>query len=62
MNLDLNSLVQNPPFCNYVFNYILTKSIVESDKNSCKVFFATEKYFSKLQTKKVNKYKSTMTF
>jgi hypothetical protein len=47
--------VENPPF-ETMFN------IVENDKNSFKVFFATKKYFSQLQTKKVNKYKLTMTF
>jgi hypothetical protein len=52
------TLVENPPFCNYIFNYCSTTNIVENYKNSCKLFFTTRKCFSQLQTSKVNKYKS----
>ncbi len=50
--------VENPPFCNYIFNYCLIINIVENFKNSCKLFFAIGKCFSQLQTSKVDKYKS----
>jgi hypothetical protein len=49
---------ENPPFCNYSFNYCSTTNIVENYKNSCKLFFAIGKCFSQLQTSKVDKYKS----
>jgi hypothetical protein len=52
------SQVENPPFCNYIFNYCLITNIVENLKNNCKLFFAIGKCFSQLQTTKVDKYKS----
>ncbi len=51
------TLVENPPFCNYIFNYYSTTNIVENYKNSCKLFFAIGKCFSQLQISKVDKYK-----
>jgi hypothetical protein len=36
---------ENPPFCNYSFNYCSTTNIVENYKNSCKLFFAIGKCF-----------------
>jgi hypothetical protein len=32
------TLVENPPFCNYIFNYCLITNIVENYKNSCNFF------------------------
>jgi hypothetical protein len=54
----VKSLVENPPFCNCIFNYCSTTNIIENDKNNYKLFFATRKCFSQLQTSKVDKYKS----
>jgi hypothetical protein len=59
-NHNFPTLVENPPFCNCIFNYCSITNIVENDKNSCKLFFATGKCFSQLQTSKVDKYKSRM--
>jgi hypothetical protein len=57
-NFAHTTLVENPHFCNYIFNYCSTTNIVENDKNSCKLFFAIGKCFFQLQTNKIDKYKS----
>ncbi len=40
-----SSLVENPPFCNYNFNYCSITNIVENYKNSYKFIFSTAKCF-----------------
>jgi len=41
----MQSLVENPSFCNYVFNYYSTTNQVKTYTYSCNLFFATRKYF-----------------
>jgi hypothetical protein len=48
------TLVENPPFCNYISNYCSTTNIVEKYKNSCKLIFVTRKCFFQLQINKID--------
>jgi hypothetical protein len=41
LSLLLPTLVENPLFCNYLFNYYSTTNEVENYTNSCNLFFAT---------------------
>jgi hypothetical protein len=52
------SLIENPPSCNYVFNYCSIINQVEHYTYNCNLFFATRKYFLQLLTSTVKKYKS----
>ncbi len=52
--------VENPPFCNYIFNYCSTINQVENYTYSFNLFFATRKYFLQPLTNNVNKHKSRM--
>ncbi len=52
------TLVENPPFSNYIFNYYSTINQVENYTYSCTLFFTIGKYFLQLLTSNVEKYKS----
>jgi hypothetical protein len=58
MKFVFNTLVENTPFCNYVFNYCSTINQVENYTYSCNLFFTTGKYFLQLLIINVKKYKS----
>jgi hypothetical protein len=52
------SLIENPPFCNYIFNYCSTINQVKNYTYSCNLFFTIGKYFLQLLISNVEKYKS----
>jgi hypothetical protein len=51
------SLVENPLFCNYVFNYYSITNKVKTT-HIIAIFFTTKKYFLQMLTNNVKKYKS----
>jgi len=51
------SLVENPPFCNYIFNYCSTINQVKNYTSNCNLFFTIGKCFLQLLTSNVEKYK-----
>jgi hypothetical protein len=57
-----NTLIEKPPFVTMSSITFQLQNIVERNKCSCKVFFVTTKYFFQIQTKKVEYYKSKITF
>jgi hypothetical protein len=57
-----NTLIEKPPFVTMSSITFQLQNIVERNKCSWGVLFATKKGFFQLQTNKVDKYKSKMEF